>query len=675
MATFDATKPVDGSFLVSEEVRDNFSAVSRANELRPQPGLEADDDPANSLKVFVNSGRYATDGQSTKSFTGQMSGAFVAPTTNNRIDILYITLGGALSIHQGSEAITPVAPPYPADATAIAEVTLYPGITEITSDDFVDVRPMFVLSAAGFGINPIEEAFVGDGSTTLFSLTAFAYAPGQSELNVYVGGVHKESGVDYTETSTSQFTFSTPPAAGVRILVWKVGSASAHALADLDDVDVATSEAVTDPDSNRTNTADRNNPFATLADVAGAIPFSSEHDEITGEHGPRVNITQSSADRALSIEKTNTGTGVALNLINSGTDAGIAINQVGAGIGLDITENGNNIGLRITQNVANIAASIVQNAANTGLRITHNNATATALPLSIRRATTAGTREPLINLRDIGNANGANISFYNNEFSIADQSSNTRKLTLNTVTGALSLTSGTDVNRLVVTKTTSGAGDCINVTSAGSGNAARLTTTGGATGAVLRITNGGSGSAIAIDGVPGGTIDPLYAGAASNADSYHTHASIPENLSDLDDVSNDEASGFNDSGTKRDSAVSAANPFATLADIESLRAKVVAGTYTGNGTSQTITTQVNSVVTGSTTTFQPGWVMIYNTSDNTRSGVYVHKDAGSSNGRFFNASGAADIDIVGTGFTLNTGAAEYNAGGVTYLYIALGGNP
>jgi len=347
MIRFVDTNPESGSLLVSEDIRANFTALDRANELRPVPGTDVN--VGQPLTIYVESGRYALTSSLTSVFTGGFSPTFVAPVVNPRIDVLYINSGGVLQISAGTESASPITPSYPPDIVPIAEIYLTVGMTQITETDFTDVRPIFVVSAAGFGVNPTSEAVVATVGQTTFILSSFSYAVGADEILVFAGGIKQIAPDDYIETSASQIDFVSGRPAGQRIEIWRVGAASAHTFSDLDDISNNMSEAVLDPDLHRVIVADRNNPLATLADVAiGANLFAIEH-ESSGAHGPRVNIVQSNADLALLINKTSTGIGAAVSISNSSSDYAIGIVQVGDAEAVNIAQAGADTGLRINK--------------------------------------------------------------------------------------------------------------------------------------------------------------------------------------------------------------------------------------------------------------------------------------------------------------------------------------
>lgn len=642
-------------------------------------------DDAYPMRVYVESGSYATDSQTTKwyhqppyAFNPADFPEFISPAAATRIDLLYLNLVGTLLITQGVEG-SGVAPSYPANSVSIAEVTIAVGQSIITEADIRDVRPMYVTSSAGFGINPIEETFTATGVAgpdgTVFTLTTFTYSPGSYEINVYSGGVRQLVGVDYAETAVNEITFANPQPLGAEVIVWRVGAASAQYLADLNDVDVDTAQAVTDPDGNRPILADHNNPFATLADVTGAIPFAVEHDSTTGVHGPRVNITQPNANRALSIRKTNVGTGIAVYIENSGSDNALNITQVGADNAIGIAQQGVGNAISVLQSGSGIGLDITQDSDNDGAVITLNTTTSTVAGLRIQRAVTALTREPLLSLEDVTGSTSVNMSVQGTALSFADGVANTARFLFNAGTGEFTITNGGNNNCLTITKTSPGAGRCISVTNQGTGHTVYVEN--GPASRAVSIRNaytGGGNPDLFIDhdglGNPG-DVSLLWNGPASIADSLHTHTMV-EDFADLDDITVDESEAFRDTAAKRAAAIDEDNPVAALADIYALGSRVAFGTYGGNGGTQTITTSITNPVTGLTETFQPDWVMLYNLSNSAQSGAYVASGVGANNGRYYTAVGAAPMTVVATGFSLNaTADARLNAVGSTYVYIAI----
>ena len=84
--------------------------------------------PDMTLKVTEGVVRF---GKSEVRFAGGDSPAFTAPVSNNRIDLLVINSSGVLEIIQGTAAVSPAVPAYPATKFVIAEVYLRAGATSI----------------------------------------------------------------------------------------------------------------------------------------------------------------------------------------------------------------------------------------------------------------------------------------------------------------------------------------------------------------------------------------------------------------------------------------------------------------------------------------------------------------------------------------------------------------
>lgn len=669
---FDGSQPPFGTLLVSQKVRTNFQALERGNELRPVLGTVIN--PAKIFALFVEAGSYAIDGQSTKFWAGSLTpdyGTTGWPLIVNpgqyRTDTVVINPTGSLIVSIGTESPlpSPLAASYPSDVVPIAEVTILQGVefqpTGFADDSFVtirDVRPMYVISAAGFGINPKEETQLAtSGGQTLFTFSTITYTPGNSEINVYVGGDRKNVGEDYTETSTTSITFNLPGLPlNEKVTVWKVGAASAHRLADLDDVDVPTADAVIDPLSLRTFPANNGNPFATLADVSnvvGTIPFGAQHDPISGVHGPTVTInnTQTADSPTLSITKSNIGGSIPVVFVNNPDSASaLRIDQVGAAPSILLQQFGSDDALQI---------SYLSTAANVA-------------PVAVLR-TVSTAREPLITLRaNTTGGLGANISVFGNELTFANES-NVRTFAFEVGTASLTITGTSTSNRLNINNTTTSTSRSIRVV--------HLSTN--TNGAAVEIQNAGNSTTLVLNNTSTKTIqvvrgtgsfylDPLWGrqlGLPSYADTYHTHLSSALNdgtgiaLANLIDVTSTLSEAVRDTANVRITVASSTNPLATMADIQNQIPNIKTGTYTGNGTTQ-----------GVNVGFQPDWVQLYNDSDNTQSGVFVSR-SGTSSGRYFKASGAPNITVTSTGFTVNDGTPPINQLASTYRYIVFKSNP
>ena len=703
---FEENLPAPGTLLISNEVRTNFQALDRANELRPvlgsTPGLPSIDyigRTPTAFNLYVLPGNYASDGQSTKSWVGGYTPDYgdislwpAIPSLNDyRTDAIVINSSGALMITIGtpSGSPNPPAPTYPSDVIPIAEIIIRsdtlvpPGITTLDFTEAIpiptynllrDVRPMYVISAAGFGINPKEEILTATSGQASFALLTFTYTVGESEINVYVGGNRKALSDDYIEvglpgTASSQILFNTGLPLNEKVLVYKVGAASAHRLSDLDDMTVDLANAVIDPEGIRTVSyvgptfapnaylADRNNPFVTLADLkygAGLIPFGVEHDAVTGVHGPKVTITQPNDDNVLVVSRSHTGsTGAAVVVNNSGTVPGVNIIQSGDSNSVLIQQIGN----------------------NNAVQLLHQHTATGIAPLFISRVV-GGSREPLVMLRDntVGGV-GANITVASHELTLADET-NARRFVFDVSTASLTLQNGGSNNHLTINKTAGGAGNSIQITHVGTSDAVLVNNTGSGAALVLNVTATSTNTIQVVRGTSTFSLDPLWGSKLGlpkvNADAYHTHAAAALNgglgvfLAEIVDVGSVLSNAVIDVGSTaspiRSLPATADNPLATIDDVSSRTCKIKTGRYTGTGVSHTIALG-----------FQPDWVQLYNESNASQSGVFIAN--GGTGRRFATGVASITIDPLGTDFTLTNGSAPVNFLGDIYYYIAYKSTP
>jgi hypothetical protein len=681
---YDPSKPVLGTLLVSEEVRGNFEVLDRAAQLKPYPGLTKSPlDSSRALTVWVDSGDYSVDSVSTRHFSGSFTNdpgvvpgvpwgdvLLPLPLADPRIDIVYLTASGTLSITQGVENPSPSAPPYPPNSFPIAEVTVVPGMGSITSDDIRDVRPMYVVINAGLGINPNVQSFVSTAGQTLFILTNFQYAPGSNEILVFAGGVYKAAGIDYVETAINRVTFITGRPLGENIIIYRVGAASAQYLADLNDVTVDLSNAIKDTNSLRSAPVNAGNPLASLADIGSTIPFGVQHDPVTGVHGPKVTILQTGADNAL-VVSAGVGASTPIVVRNSGASTGVSVIQSGSAGALSVMQIGNSNAIGVLQSGAGNALYINHNTSSgKGVYINFATTGVSNCPVSITRLATPAY-EPLVNLHEATTPSGVNLSILNHVLTFADDVGNTPKFTFDVLNGRMAVVSGSsDPTHARFTITNTGTGNAITLTHGGAGHAINITNNG--TGDCIRITNPGTGADIRVGGI---VLDPLWGGPTVSADTLHTHNSSNLNggvgivLTSLNDVTNAEAQAFHDSdvgGPYRVAPATGLNPLSTMADILARIPLVKFGTYSGNGTTQDIDVG-----------FEPDWVQVYNVDSATYSGVYV---ANGSTGRYFATTGAVNISTLppagpfNGGFRVSDGTGPINQGSVNYKYIATKGN-
>lgn len=94
------------------------------------------------------------------------------------------------------------------------------------------------------------------------------------------------------------------------------------------------------------------------------LPLTVEHNLASGAHGPKVTITQSNADNALTIDKTSTGTGSAVFIEDSGSSAAVQIEKPGEGTALSISKDSTD---------AEDAVVIDNSGSASALAITHNS--------------------------------------------------------------------------------------------------------------------------------------------------------------------------------------------------------------------------------------------------------------------------------------------------------------
>jgi hypothetical protein len=101
-----------------------------------------------SMAVRIMPGKVSY-GVSNHDIIDQQSSTLIAPTSNPRIDVVYVDTDGIVKVYTGTEAATPVAPGYNGK-TALAEITLTVGMTTITKASIKDVRAF--LSGGGYAI-------------------------------------------------------------------------------------------------------------------------------------------------------------------------------------------------------------------------------------------------------------------------------------------------------------------------------------------------------------------------------------------------------------------------------------------------------------------------------------------------------------------------------------------
>ena len=440
---FDSSKPAASttgypSRFNSEEVRDNFTSLGRANDLRCKAHVPAD------LMVRVEAGAYSTTSDNTKRFIGgdspilSMSGGL---TGQQKWYVLEFNDTGTLVWNSNGSwdypsPSTPTVPAYNGGRLPVCEVLVTWDDTAITQDKIRDARPMINL---GVGIENIRPGRIDTiailGQTDFDTSIHFTYTPGLNELLVWCdysasfleyrisGGVTLTPGSDYFELDDHTIRFG--PAfsfiGGERVIIWKVGvsaSPGTFHLNDLSNVSVANTadggnrsdalvprlpgdvpssanpyetyyshnlidhlvdvSSLVPVDTHITTVATGTHKhmaseieildpgvFTSAVDVQGALDdvetkiyqkYISEHDSVTGGHGPKVTIIQSNNDNALVVTETATSASNVLVVNNNGTGAGIMIAQTGNGKALRIAQSGADNAIYIEKLAASGAA-------------------------------------------------------------------------------------------------------------------------------------------------------------------------------------------------------------------------------------------------------------------------------------------------------------------------------
>lgn len=116
-----------------------FDYADRNDPITQKYTLKVEATEETELYVRLRRGRVIS-GSAYYNVANQKVGPFVAPTTNSRIDLVYLnTATGVPAILQGVEAASPVAPNH-GGKMVLAQVTLAPGVSNITDAVITDTR-------------------------------------------------------------------------------------------------------------------------------------------------------------------------------------------------------------------------------------------------------------------------------------------------------------------------------------------------------------------------------------------------------------------------------------------------------------------------------------------------------------------------------------------------------
>lgn len=178
LVTFDTTEAATMCVLPSSSLVDNLNRI-RWHQL-PATWFEVSPVDPRGLQVHVGSGIWYFEEGTYLGFSGEDSPTITLPTTNPRIDTLYVTPSGELGFEQGQEAVSPVPKKLTISGVLpIWEVYVAPGATGIgwpceTLSGYLyrDVRPFLSYPpGTGTGVGDFDRII-----TARFALSGIAPA-------------------------------------------------------------------------------------------------------------------------------------------------------------------------------------------------------------------------------------------------------------------------------------------------------------------------------------------------------------------------------------------------------------------------------------------------------------------------------------------------------------------
>jgi hypothetical protein len=502
---FDPTKPAEGTRFKSPDIRDNFNALSRANDLRPS------EQSSPNLTVLVQSGRYLISSSASLDFPGGNSPTLDVLTSGvpgqSRIAVLHVDGTGTLSWKYESWSTTPVVPAFDGDKIAICEVTFTYGAPAIVDSMITDVRPFVNLGAGDTVVDPNEIQFIAQlitfpGQKDFDTSAAFTYTPGEHEILVWHNGVFQQSsGVvfdptkDYQELDSTTVRFNVIVPQFDTVVVWRVGlAAPSFSMRDLSDISVAdaadggdraaatnlfpTSHPFPNPTVPDIGAPSRINPFLTvsghaLVDHSTITPINtiltdlSAHFAGTGDRHTAADIDavdNFSFSNAVDVQGVldDINTNIYLKFVvehNSDGTHGpkVTITQTAADNALNISK---------THTGGGDVVNITNNSTASCIDIMHNNIAAVGPAIGIDNSSSSADG---ISIVQIGNRAAININ--------------------KTHTGSF------DVFKIQ----NAGTGDGIEIVQSGNGRCLELVKTNTGSSDALRIDNSGSGDSIRID--------------------------------------------------------------------------------------------------------------------------------------------------------------------------------
>lgn len=466
MAIFDITKPATSTRLNSQQLRDNFTALGRANDLRCRAS-----DPAD-LNVNVEPGVFSVSSTTATQFDGDFvtidteTGGAVGQERVFVVEMSEVTDGygdvtGELVLNTSgmwAPAGTATAPNFTTGNIGLCTVLVAYQDTEITDSQITDVRPIVNLGSAAIPPTGLALADLSDVDGN--QSAAFAAADSPTALNPFLTPTTAPIPTIQSNISTLQTDVSGHFA----------GSSDRHTAADVNIVDNFTFSNASDLQEFADDV--ENNIFQ---------EFLDEHLS-TGEHGPKVTINQTNNDNALTISgasaadimtvsDSGTATGRMLQITADNTNGGSSVRLVcnrtspafrlekdGEGPGISILHNATTSG----QNAIFISTTNTTSNATPSLVISHAPPSGNAMEVDVKNfgiSVTATTGASSSNYAYF--ASGvANIIGYRADMSATSVAPGVR------VTQA-STTTGTGIQIL---KTGAGSGAAISITNSGSGN-------------------------------------------------------------------------------------------------------------------------------------------------------------------------------------------------------------
>lgn len=238
--------------------------------------------------------------------------------------------------------------------------------------------------------------------------------------------------------------------------------------------------------------------------VGGFVPALPQH-TLTGEHGPKVSITQTGADNALSITQLGNspsisvlcgvGAGRGLSITQAAAQDGALINKSSTGVGaaLSVANSGSGNAVSIANNTTSTSAVgivIDQSAAATGIRI-NENGNGTALYISKSNTGNAtlidvyntGTGRALF-IQQYGEAEALHVNKTSAGASVAVSIYNAG------INAALAVSNIGDGDSIIVSKSTGVNGNPIRISNSGTNSGMLVTQYGNAEG--IKIQQSGT---------------------------------------------------------------------------------------------------------------------------------------------------------------------------------------